>query len=176
MIWLLPVIIFVVMSGFTIRYKLKHDVWFDGLIIPTILLTLFSAPIFAVIGLARPEKQIENAVFEIVQMRQDTHSNISGSGSFLGWSFNGSEKAKYIIMQKYNNGIMKRIFLNQDETYVVEVETNEQPRVEYKQTKTIFSKWIHFPTLWNKQQTQYYHSDAIIFVPKGTVATQFDEL
>lgn len=144
--------------------------------VTSITLSLVAVVLFlAIMSVIPPrEEQLDNYVIEIVQIKQSSTSDISGGGSFLGWSVSGGERAQYVIMEKFKDGKMKRRFLDQDCTYIVE--TDSQPRVEYYQTRNLYSKIRHFPTYWDKVVSQYYHRNAIIFVPTGTVAVAFDKL
>jgi hypothetical protein len=173
MIWLLVIIIPAIAIYLTYKNspdRERTEITIICFIFSTLLTVFFCVAVSAYVG----EEQIESFEREIVSLRQGEKSALHGSGNFLGWSINGESEAQYVIMEKFDNGAMKRRFLDQAETYIVE--TDEQPKVSYRQFKKVYSKIRHFPTLWNKLNTYYYFDDATIYVPKGTVIVNFDEL
>lgn len=108
---------------------------------------------------------------DIIQLKTAT-GGISGGGSFLGWSVSGGER-QYIIMQDWD-GKMKREYLPQEHTYIIESDTN--PRVEYKAYLDHCPKWRSMPFFWDCNKSWHCIKGATIYVPKGTVIAKFDEI
>jgi hypothetical protein len=172
MIWLLAIIIPAITIYLTYRYSEYNRV--ANTITSYILSTLVMVFFCALMGVHVKEEQIEPFEREIVSLRQGEKSTLHGSGNFLGWSINGENKPQYVIMEKFDDETMKRRFLDQSETYIAE--TDGQPRVSYRHFRKVHSKIRHCPTLWDKVNESIYFDGATIYVPKGTVIVNFDEL
>ena len=128
----------------------------------------------SLLGMNPPKKEpCELETVKIVQLRQGKESSMSGGGWFLGWTINSREEFQYVIMHN-ENGRMIRKFLNQKTTYIIE--TDESPRVEYRMEKYTWPKWRTWPTQWDRVEKWYFTDGATIFVPRGTVAAQFDKI
>ncbi len=117
----------------------------------------------------------ENGVYpvEIVQLKTFNQSKVNGGGSFLGWSLSGETNPCYVVMQKQGEKMI-RVFLPQKDTYVVESDT--YPRVEYRSYVKTYDKLWAFPTLWDEKEDCHWTSGVTIYVPKGTVILNFDEI
>jgi len=112
---------------------------------------------------------------DIVQLKSDVQGEARGAGCFLGWSVSGG-KQQYVVMERKNE-IMRRVFLNQDSTYIVE--SDSSPRVEYQAYKDKlykFQTWFCFPTSEQESKQYYYTKEAIIYVPKGTVVQDYQQI
>jgi len=162
--------IFAIVFLFCFFYWVKNkDGWVFLLMIPT---TVMCALFLTV--LPSTKTPIENHPIEIVSVNQNRAQTMSGGGNFLGWSISSKQELQYVVMLKYEDGRMKKLCLNQEETYVVE--SDDAPRVEFPQERYTYSKWIHWPTLWEDSKDWYSYKNATIFVPKGTVAVKFGEI
>lgn len=109
---------------------------------------------------------------EIVQLKEQTHNSISGGGSFIGWAINGSTEMKYVVMQKFSDGRMKRVFLDQDDTCIVE--TDETPHVEFPNYTSYYSKLWSIAWLWYEPKDFYREYKATIYIPTGTFISKFE--
>jgi hypothetical protein len=110
---------------------------------------------------------------EIVQMKELKAESTEIVNSFLCFYYKNENKMQYVVMC-VEDGKMKRVFLDQSTTYIVE--TDEKPRIEYNGIKRTWPAWRTLPCFWDKVEEWYSDDGATIFVPHGTVAVKFDEI
>ena len=175
MIWYVLCIMFSVFSLIAIRTD-HLFAWVDFMAYVCGLLFII---VSAVASMQFAEVQYGTITYDIVSMKNNVSSEVSGGGSFLGWRINSSYVEQYVIMEKYHDGSHRKRYLKCDETYIIEYDADIiSPHVEYQRMKYVTTPisppWTKLYI--DKLNTWFVTENARIYVPRGTIIQKIDNI
>ena len=142
----------------------KHSNDFTGFIVIGAFVTLVITP-FMYLPIGKTFSRYKDV--PIVALKTIDVNTVSASG-FIFAQIRSDYEEYYVVMEKYDDGSYKKVYLDCAYTYIKE--TDEcSPHTEYVIKKATYSKWWNVPWLWDYIDEYKSKYNSTIYVPVGTI-------